>query len=79
MGPQEVYSPIACSQLHQLWLQTRLFLAPLSSWVLKTSKDRDCTTSLGNWFQCLAVLKFFFASGQKLVCYFMTTFSRPPT
>jgi len=44
-GLWEVCGPPSCSEQGQLWGQTRLFRA-LSSRVLKTSKDGDCTASL---------------------------------
>lgn len=46
-GLQEVPSPTSCPKLDQMWHQIRL-LGALCSWVLKTPKDVDSTTSLGN-------------------------------
>lgn len=45
-GPKEICRPTSCSKQHQLWDQARLLRA-LFCLVLKTSKDGDCTTSLG--------------------------------
>jgi len=44
-------SPAFCTKQDHLSAQTRLLRA-LSSWVLKTSKDGNCSTSLGKLFQC---------------------------
>lgn len=46
---RKLSGPIFCSKKHQLWGHTGLFRV-LSSWVLKTFKARDHTTSLGNPF-----------------------------
>lgn len=60
MGPQEVSSPISCSQHGQLWGQTGLLRA-----ISKSAKDGECATSLGSLCHSLAVLmedKVFLAS-----------------
>lgn len=51
MGPQEVSSPISCSQHGQLWGQTRSLGA-----ISKNAKDGECATSPGSLFHILAVL-----------------------
>lgn len=56
--PLEVSSPTSCAKQRQLWGQTRLLRA-WSSQVLKTSKDRAGTGSLGNLLHSQHKLKSF--------------------
>lgn len=53
-GPQDLSSPTPSLKRGQLWDQYRLLRA-LSGQVLKTFKDENCTTSLGNLIHCFIV------------------------
>lgn len=53
--PHDISSPTSCSKQGQLWDQTRL-LRVFFSCALKTLKDGDCTTTLGNLLRCLIFL-----------------------